>query len=97
MPVLNSESVSDRESREGNGVLDRLVSLDDYWTIASAQPPVLLGDPLAYDQRCDQIAASLVDFPLSMVSTFFPKKFYPLICNRSLSNTRSTRATLMHR
>jgi hypothetical protein len=68
LPVLNSESLSDREGREGNGVLDRLVGLDDYWTIASAQPPVLLGDPIAYEQRNDQIAASLVDFPLSMVS-----------------------------
>jgi hypothetical protein len=67
LPVLNSESVADRDGREGNGVLDRLVGLDDFWNVASAQPPVLLGDPLAYDQRCDQIAASLVDFPLSMV------------------------------
>lgn len=67
MPVMNGESFADKEAREGDGVLDRLVYLDDYWNIANAAPPVLLVDPLEYEKYLQHIAASLVDFPLSMV------------------------------
>lgn len=66
-PIINSESYMEAEEREGDGVLDRLVYLDDHWNIANAQPPVLLINPLDYEKRLEQIAASLVDFPLSMV------------------------------
>lgn len=66
-PILNSETVAEREEREGNGVLDRLVELDDFWNIANAAPPVLLLDPLEYQRRMGQVIAALVDFPVSMV------------------------------
>lgn len=66
-PLVNVESQVDRERREGHGVMDRLVELDPYWNIANPAPPVLLVDPLEYEKRADQVAASVVDFPLSMV------------------------------
>lgn len=66
-PVLNSESIGEREEREGNGVLDRLIELDDHWTLAPSAPPVLVVDPLEYERRIGQIVSSLVDLPLSMV------------------------------
>jgi len=67
MPVMNGESYTDKEAREGDGVLDRVVFLDDYWNIANAAPPVMLGEPLEFEKYLQHIAASLVDFPLSMV------------------------------
>ena len=66
-PVLNSESIREREAREGNGLLDRLVYLDDHRSPVAATAPVLLVDPLEYDKRMDQICSALVDFPVSML------------------------------
>jgi len=66
-PVLNSESQKEREAREGNGIMDRLVWLDDYRTPVAAASPTLLADPLLYQKRMDEICATLVDFPLQMV------------------------------
>jgi len=66
-PVLNSESQKEREAREGNGIMDRLVWLDDYRTPVAAATPALLVDPLLYQKRMDEICSTLVDFPLQMV------------------------------
>jgi hypothetical protein len=66
-PVLNSESQKEREAREGNGIMDRLVWLDDYRTPVAAAAPTLLVDPLLYERRMDEICSTLVDFPLQMI------------------------------
>ncbi len=66
-PVLNSETVSEREEREGNGVLDRIVELDAYWSVARTQPPVLVMDPIATDRRMDEVAAMVLEFPIGML------------------------------
>ena len=66
-PVLNSESQKEREAREGNGIMDRLVWLDDYRTPVPAASPALLADPLLYAKRMDELCATLVDFPMQMV------------------------------
>jgi hypothetical protein len=66
-PVLNSETIREREAREGNGLLERLVYLDDYRQPVAAATPAILVDPIEYDKRTDQICAMICDFPLSMV------------------------------
>lgn len=66
-PVLNSESQKEREAREGNGIMDRLVWLDDYRTPVPAATPTLLADPLLFAKHMDELCATLVDFPLQMV------------------------------
>lgn len=66
-PLLNSESMSDVEKREGQGILERLIYLDSHWEVAPVPPPTMLANPLDYSARLGQVSASLVDFPLSMV------------------------------
>ena len=47
--------------------LDRLVYLDDHWTVDSVPGPTMALDPLEYQRRVGQVVAALVDFPLSMI------------------------------
>jgi hypothetical protein len=63
-PLLNSESLSDIQKREGDTLLDRLVYLDDHWEPVPATAPPILADSLAYSSRLGMNAALVVDFPL---------------------------------
>jgi hypothetical protein len=57
--LIGDESPDQRDAREQDGILDNIVWMEDNWTVAKATPPALLVNPLEYEQRMDQIAASI--------------------------------------
>lgn len=57
--LIGDESPEDRYAREEDGILENIVWMEDNWTVAKATPPALLVNPLEYEQRMDQIAASI--------------------------------------